>query len=443
MAYHYADGATGSFRWDSLVADLVSHGWSFDILTCAPSETEARRRRSVADPGAERVRVFPVLRPAGLGKLLKAGMGAVRRVRGRLRSVEPTKAEAEGSAEVSDRTLGMDWGRPGASRRVEAMLHFSAELAWARKATKEGLKLARQNDYQVIIVSSPPHAAQLVGAKLSRKLGIPYVADYRDPWTFGIPPTPYLRHPVHRRVETWFERSAMKRASLVICLTGRGKEAVDEAYTGEGVSTVSVPNGYDKLESISKPDKDCFRIVYAGALYPYHNLRAMMAACVRLRLRSGLREEQFRVEFMGNFGRVPLAALAHEYDLASCFTLHPRGTRQQALALQQSAAVLVSFDHWHGLSVVMKFYDCVQLYGSLLLLSSHDSALAQAAERIGVQACDPADSTAIDRTLDAALARWREYDFDSPADREGIFDRQHQSARMLEILNAVASGAVP
>jgi glycosyltransferase involved in cell wall biosynthesis len=300
--------------------------------------------------------------------------------------------------------------------------------------------LARRHDYQVIIVSSPPHAAQLVGARLSRKLRIPYVADYRDPWTFGIPPEPYLRHPVHRRVEARYESSAMKRASLVVCNTSRQQKALDEAYEGQGIRTTAVPNGYDRLPAVSKPDRERFRIVYAGALYPYHNVRALMAACGRLRLRSGLSDEHFKIEFMGRFGRAPLATLADEHGLASCFRIHPRGTRQQALELQQSAAVLVSFDHWHGLSVPMKFYDYAQMYGDLLLLCFPDGALVQAAEAIGLKACDPGNATELDEKLDAALARWREYRFDDPADREGVYDRTRQNDRMEQLLDAIVSG---
>lgn len=441
VAYHYADGATGSFRWDVMVSDLAARGWHFDILTCAASEAEADRLRAAVGHDARRVRVFAVPRPAGPRRLLKGIAGAVKRVRGRGRSAEPSSAEAEVTAGgVSDWSLGTDWGRPGASRRLEAVMHFADHLAWARKAKKAGLNLAGQSDYQVIIVSSPPHAAQLVGAWLSRKLRIPYVADYRDPWTFGIPPAPYLRHPLHRRVESWYELSAMKRASLVVCNTLRQQRAVDETYEARGIRTVAVPNGYDRLPAVSKPDSEFFRIVYAGALYPYHDVRALMAACSRLRLRSGLSDELLKIEFMGRFGAAPLATLADEHGLASCFSIHPRGTRQQALELQQSAAVLVSFDHWHGLSVPMKFYDYAQMYGDLLLLTSPDSALAQAAAVIGLKACDPSDANELDEKLDAALARWRENRFDTPADRDGIYDRKRQSDRMGQLLDGLVSG---
>ncbi len=134
---------------------------------------------------------------------------------------------------------------------------------------------------------------------------------------------------------------------------------------------------------------------------------------------------------------IPLIDVAREYGLADHTRIHARSSRRNALQLQQAAAVLVVFDHFHGLAVPAKFYDCTQMYATLLLFGPPDGALAEAARRVGAAVCSASDSAPIDAVLDVAYERWRSYAFETPADVHGIFARQRQSRRMLKVLDLV------
>jgi hypothetical protein len=207
-----------------------------------------------------------------------------------------------------------------------------------------------------------------------------------------------------------------------------------------------VPNGFDRVELIERPDSRCFRIVFTGWLYPYMDVRPLLAAAGRLLARSGLERDAFRVEFMGTgdtFGGVPLASLARAYGLGDCFVLHPRGSRHDALLLQQHAAVLAVFGYPHALSVPTKFYDQAQMRGSMLLIGYSKGALADAAAQVGLTVYEPTDAAGIDTALDTALRRWRARDFDKVTDHGQLFDRRRQSERLHQLLMSLAADAVP
>lgn len=277
--------------------------------------------------------------------------------------------------------------------------------------------------------------------RLARALNVPYLADYRDPWYFGIRRPAVPLDPAQRALGRIFEGVTMKRAAVVIGNTDRAARALRELYA-DSFPVVAVPNGYDALEDVNPPDPGCFRVVYAGHLYPWHDARGLLQACGALRRTRDLGGERFRVEFMGIDRRLAggsVQALAESYGLSACVRFHAPASREEALRLQQSAAVTVVFDHFHGLSVPMKFYDCAQMYGSLLLLGAPDGALAEAAARIGCQVHRPSDPAGIVAELEEAYRRWQDGALDERADRSGIFDRRVQSRRVHDLLSRVTA----
>ena len=54
---------------------------------------------------------------------------------------------------------------------------------WIRPAVKFLVKYLEDNPVDVIITTGPPHSMHLIGLQLRKKLNIPWIADFRDPWT--------------------------------------------------------------------------------------------------------------------------------------------------------------------------------------------------------------------------------------------------------------------
>ncbi len=55
-------------------------------------------------------------------------------------------------------------------------------LPWVVPAYRRALKIIEKHDINLIFVTSPPHSQHLIGWLLKRKTGLPWVADFRDPW---------------------------------------------------------------------------------------------------------------------------------------------------------------------------------------------------------------------------------------------------------------------
>jgi len=58
-----------------------------------------------------------------------------------------------------------------------------ARLLWIKPSVKFLLKYLTGNPVDIIISTGPPHSMHIIAMKLNESLKLPWVADFRDPWT--------------------------------------------------------------------------------------------------------------------------------------------------------------------------------------------------------------------------------------------------------------------
>jgi hypothetical protein len=136
---------------------------------------------------------------------------------------------------------------------------------WAPLAALRAAALSRQLSVDGVFTTSPPESVHLVGA-VFRLLGIPWIADLRDGWTFE-PPT--LR-PFAASLDRRLERALLSRADCVTAVTKPLARALDEQF-GDRTSVVHLSNGYDPWRMMNASDERAtldprrFSLVYTGS----------------------------------------------------------------------------------------------------------------------------------------------------------------------------------
>ncbi len=67
------------------------------------------------------------------------------------------------------------------ARWVRANLFLpDARVGWVRHAVRAGKVLSESPGFDAIVSTGPPHSAHLIGQKLARLTGKPWIADLRD-----------------------------------------------------------------------------------------------------------------------------------------------------------------------------------------------------------------------------------------------------------------------
>ena len=105
------------------------------------------------------------------------------------------------------------------------------------------VKFGRRHRVQVIWSTANPWSSHVVGALLARRLGVPWIADYRDPWT--LDPLAEARRPrwIHA-LDTRLERALLERAAAVIFTSWETERRYLEAFSGLAGRTHVLTNSF-------------------------------------------------------------------------------------------------------------------------------------------------------------------------------------------------------
>jgi glycosyltransferase involved in cell wall biosynthesis len=155
-----------------------------------------------------------------------------------------------------------------AKRRLESLLSQRTPFSkwWIHSATE--LAVAAGKDCGFIFATMPPFENAAVAAAASQRLGIPWVADLRDPW--AVDEIQVYPSWAHHKLELSRMGSLLSTASLIVMNTPEAAAALKRAFPKLNDSRVmSITNGFDgddfELNVPARTDGK-FRIVHAGSL---------------------------------------------------------------------------------------------------------------------------------------------------------------------------------
>lgn len=230
------------------------------------------------------------------------------------------------------------------------------EVLWLPGAERTALQLAQQQPIHAIYTTIGPRSCALLGLRLKKLLGVPWILDYRDPWTTGgrLWPTPF-----HRWYDVRQERRAVQVADAIVVVTPTMKDLLVEKFPEATDKVHVICNGFDEhdFENMSqKVLKDRLRIGYTGSLANYKKLLSGAEGAIKKLLfgnvgrdfsthtprylleavRALLDEhpdyhEKIELRFAGNFGK---ANLRHVQQLGLEHVVSVKGYLPHAQSLQ-------------------------------------------------------------------------------------------------------------
>ncbi len=162
--------------------------------------------------------------------------------------------------------------KPGLLARLFKWIRFNvfipdARVGWVPYAVKEGHKILKEENIDVIFSSSPPHSLQLTAMRLAGKSNTPWVADFRDPWSSIVYYQDEKRMLLSKKLDERMERKVLRGADRVITVSTAIKGDLDKI--GQRSDTTVIYNGYDAADfdpQRKKIQAGKVKITYAGFL---------------------------------------------------------------------------------------------------------------------------------------------------------------------------------
>ena len=141
-------------------------------------------------------------------------------------------------------------------------------IFWIRPVVRLGQKIAARRRIDVIYTSVKPHSVAIAGWLLKKRLGKPWVIDFRDPWTqYFLAEFPTR---LHYTLEQMLERFLLRRADHIVTITPTARAQLLQWCSFLSPEKVTViTNGYDDedFDRVSSPAVErngSFSFVYSG-----------------------------------------------------------------------------------------------------------------------------------------------------------------------------------
>lgn len=171
-------------------------------------------------------------------------------------------------------------------------------ICWLRPAKKAADEMVSRYSPDAILSIGPSHVSHLVGLHCHRKYSIPWLADFKDPWTGN--PFVQFASPLHKLLNRFWEKRVLKNCQAV--MTVSENISLDLQGIEKSKQPMVVPNGYDECDYV---DIQCesemrlpLRIIHAGMLYGARTPHDFFQV-VGIMKEQGIGPDQLQITFLG------------------------------------------------------------------------------------------------------------------------------------------------
>ncbi len=322
---------------------------------------------------------------------------------------------------------------------ARSLLVPDAYIGWVIPARRVLDDMMRETKFDAVITTSSPDSAHLLGRGLRRK-GLPWLADFRDPWTRRMsyaPPTG-AHHKLHRHLET----RVLTEADRIVVTSEATKVDFQRLVPQVSADRLRViTNGFDESDFADVPASanhraDC-PVLHAGQLNPERPLNAYLQGLRLFLERNPNGLPQARTLFMGGHYDEHAQAVA-DFGLADVIRFEASCPHSESVAALLGARVLLLLEQNSdrgSLILPGKVFEYLRSGRPILAVVPPDGAAAEQIRALDAGwVADPEKPETVAEGLERVLA-----DDATGATRESIdgYERRSLTGRLAAELDAI------
>lgn len=323
------------------------------------------------------------------------------------------------------------------------ILLVDQEVGWLPFAVTKARTIIEQEKIEVIYSTSAPYTAHLIGWQLKKNTGLPWLADFRDPWVGNFSrsfPTTF-----HKIIALRLEQRVVSQANRVLVVSEPMRRELLRRYTTlDPAHVVTLPNGFDPADFTGvEPSVQTlghFTIVYTGSFYgqqqtPYYFLLGLRTALDKGQLSS----QNVKVYFVGSVGKTAPQYI-EEFGLTNVVEMVGYIPHQQSIAYLLGADVLLLvIGSGPGSEVVFtgKIFEYLAAGKPILALVPPGVAADLLAEAGVGYIVPPEEPAAIAAALVDLFVAWKANTLAVSPDPSVVarYDRRQQTGQLAKILD--------
>jgi glycosyltransferase involved in cell wall biosynthesis len=335
--YWPPSGGSGVQRWLKFSKYLPQFGWTPIVYTPENPSFNIRDESLEKDISPEtEVINLPIWEPydlfSGISKLLGK--------KDRTQNVAPAK----GNATIFQRL----------STWVRGNLFIpDPRIFWVKPSVRFLSDYIRANKVDVIISTGPPHSMHLIALRISKKFDIPWLADFRDPWTTMDYYKDLRLTTLADNKHHGLESRILKEADAVVVIGGQMKAEFETKRRGE---VLVIPNGYDEEDFDTATDlkvDEHFSFVHAGSFVPRRNPHALWKAFSELKRENHPLFQFLKIKLIGRVDQTVLDSI-HSFGLDEFVEVQSYTPHHAVVEILKSSQVLLlPIDNFEGAQWVL------------------------------------------------------------------------------------------
>lgn len=418
-------GGAGVMRWAKMSKYISAFGWAPVIYTPEGGETGAYDESLLKEiPSDLKVVRLPIWEPYDLYKTLLGRKKKEKLYSGFINENKKASLAQKFSVWVRGNFFIPD-----------------ARMFWIKPSVRFLKRYLKEHPVDAIVTTGPPHSMHMIGYKVHRATGIPWIADFRDPWTnIDFYRDLHLSSWADRRHHR-LELKVLKTASKVVTVTWRSRDEFKSLCGRDDI--VVIPNGFDHADFPDAgrlPLDQAFSIVHIGSMNKDRNPIVFWKAIRQALQESGELTKHLSIRLVGPVDFSVRTAVEdyglHEYTTFVEFVPH-----NEAVMMQQQAQInlLVINNSPNSKTIIPgKLYEYLGSGRPLLAVGPRDSDSAKVIERTRGGVVHEYDD--VEGLKDRILEYFKLYQQGTfKADAEGTqqFTRRHLASEFAKVLDSI------
>ncbi|WP_298496391.1 glycosyltransferase family 4 protein [uncultured Algibacter sp.] len=212
-----------------------------------------------------------------------------------------------------------------------------ARVGWVKPSVAFLLDYIQKENIKTVITTGPPHSMHLIGLQLKQKLGVKWLADFRDPWTtIGYHKQLKLTSASKTKHKS-LEKKVLNTSDQIIVTSLTTKREFQE-ITNKPIEVIT--NGYDDLESVDFEMDTKFTMSHIGSLLSKRNPEILWRVLRDLIKSNNDFSKDFQLNFIGSASENVLKSIQN-HGLSNYVSNVGYVSHKEAIVFQKKSQILL------------------------------------------------------------------------------------------------------
>ncbi len=316
-----------------------------------------------------------------------------------------------------------------------------ARALWIKPSVGFLSEYLKKNPVDALFTDGPPHTNTVIACRLRKKTGIPWLADFQDPWTqvdyYQLFPITKWAHGKHQRME----QEVFRYADKITIVSPSWKEDL-ESIGADNVDVIYWGFDEDDFKDLSLQPNPNFSITHTGLLGHDRNTPTLFKVLAELKREIPQFKQKLRLELAGQVDYAVLESIK-DHQLHENLIDHKTIKRDQALQLiMNSAVLLLPLNQAHNAKgrIPGKFFEYLRAGKSILCFGPADSDVKQILDKTERgKSYEYNDHLGVKDYLKQQFRNYQEHKFTIETDSISQYSNYHQTEKVGKYLDQIIS----